>query len=103
MTEVFKEKAGKLNDTKIHIRLKPAAIAILKKERHPPYTPRRKIKDELHRFEQGVIIEKTDETEWGTPIVTVPKSDGSLHICGDYKTNLNKEVKRDEHPIGAEW
>ncbi|GFS28090.1 hypothetical protein ElyMa_005334500 [Elysia marginata] len=76
-----------------------AAKAIFRKARHPPYTLRRKIEDELHRLEQGNIIEKTDTTEWGTPIFAVPKSDGSFCICGDYKTTLNKEVKGYEHPI----
>ncbi|GFS05788.1 transposon Tf2-6 polyprotein [Elysia marginata] len=38
-------------------------------------------------------------SEWETPIIEVPKSDGSLRICGDYKITLNKEVKRDEHPM----
>ncbi|GFS02824.1 polyprotein [Elysia marginata] len=38
-------------------------------------------------------------TKHKTCMRCVPKSDGSLRICGDYKTTLNKEVKRDEHPL----
>ena len=37
--------------------------------------------------------------EWASPIVPVPKSDGSVRICGDYKVSANKAMICDIHPI----
>ncbi|RUS85038.1 hypothetical protein EGW08_007222 [Elysia chlorotica] len=96
---VFSDEAGKLNDRKIHLHLKPNAKPVYKKARHPPYALRNKIEKELSRLEKGGIIEKTDSSEWATPIVPVLKSDQSLRLCGDYKVTLNTQIQKDEHPI----
>ena len=47
---------------------------------------------------QGIIL-PVDSADWGTPIVPVLKSDGSVRICADYKVTLNKAVKPYAHHI----
>ena len=37
--------------------------------------------------------------DWATPIVPVPKTDGSVRICGDYKITVNQVAKLDKYPI----
>ena len=69
-------------------------------------TPRRvpipllpKVKGELDRMETMGVIEKVDvPTEWCSPIVEVPKSNGNVRICGDF-IQLNKAVLRENHPM----
>ena len=38
------------------------------------------------------MLEKTPYSEWAAPIVNVPKQDGQIRICGDYKVTINPEM-----------
>ena len=40
-----------------------------------------------------------DHNEWATPIVPVPKRDGTIRICGDYKVSVNPALIVDQHPL----
>lgn len=45
------------------------------------------------------IISKTDKSDWAAPIVTVPKADKALQICGKYKVNINQGVDEQTYPL----
>ena len=45
------------------------------------------------------IISPVEFTEWAAPIVPVVKQDGSVRICGDYKSTVNQVSKLDNYPI----
>ena len=64
-----------------------------------PYALCSRIEQELHRLETAGIIERVEFAEWAAPIVPVSKPDGSVRICGDYKTTVNRVAKRDPYPI----
>ena len=38
-------------------------------------------------------------SRWATPIVPVPKKDGTLCICGDFKVTVNPALEVDQQPI----
>ena len=38
-------------------------------------------------------------SKWASLIVVVRKSDGDIHICGDYKKGINHKVCSDSYPI----
>ena len=38
------------------------------------------------------MIEKDNHNDWAAPIVAVPKGDGQIRICGDYKVTVNQSL-----------
>ena len=40
---------------------------------------------EIDHLTKSGIIEPVEFSDWVAPIVPVVKTDGSIHICGDYK------------------
>ena len=45
------------------------------------------------------MIEKITHSDWAAPIVTVPKKDGTIRICGDYKVTVNPVLEGDKYPL----
>ena len=54
---------------------------------------------ELQRLEEAKVIEKVPFSEWAALIVPVPKVDGKVHICGDYKATVNPVLDVDSNPL----
>ena len=49
-----------------------------------PFALKDAVGQELDRLEKYGVIKKVDSSEWAAPIVTVPKAEGKIHLCGDY-------------------
>ena len=45
-----------------------------------------KVEKELNRLEQLGIISPVQHSQWAAPIVPISKREGTLRICGDFKT-----------------
>ena len=45
-----------------------------------PYAMKAAIEEELHRLERIGVIEKISTSEWATPVVAVPKKDGTVRL-----------------------
>ena len=54
---------------------------------------------ELNKQEEHGVIVKVDRSDWVSPIVVVPKADGSVRICGDYKVTINQVVDDEQYPL----
>ena len=67
--------------------------------RRVPYSLLDKVKAELQRMvESGVTEEVTEPTAWVSPMVPVPKKNGSVRICVDL-TRLNRSVQREQFQL----
>ena len=64
-----------------------------------PYAIHGTIERDLECLENLGVIEKVCHSEWAAPIVAVPKSDGAVRVCGDYKVTVNTVLQVDQYPV----
>ena len=69
------------------------------KSRSVPFSIKQAIEEELDKLEKAGILEKVTYSEWAAPIVAVPKKDGKIRICGDYKVTVNQALEVDIYPL----
>jgi hypothetical protein len=60
---------------------------------------KKRVEAELDRLVREGTICPVTHSDWAAPIVPVVKADGTIRICGDYKTTVNKVSKLDRYPI----
>jgi len=88
---------GSIEATKHRIDLLPGAEPIRQQPYRAGHHARDIIRDEVNRMlEAGVIRPST--SEWASPVVVVPKKDGSPRFCVDYR-RLNAVTRKDSYPI----
>lgn len=98
-SELFDESLGKFKYGKISLKLITGAAPIFIKPRTVPFAYRTKLGQELDRLENLGVISRIEHSEWGTPLVTVLKKDGSLRVCADYSVTVNKFIDDVNYPL----
>ena len=63
------------------------------------YALRPTVEKELKKMEDEGIIEPVEVSNWATPIVCVPTTDGLVCICSDYKGTVNPAIQTEQLPI----
>ena len=79
--------------------LKPDAKPKFVKARPVAHALKERVNAELDKLLQDGILEKVDYSEWATPKVPIPKKDGSVRICGDFKVTVNPQLEVDQYPL----
>jgi hypothetical protein len=57
------------------------------------------IDKELDRMIEDKVLNQTETSEWGTSLVPILKNDGTVRLCGDYKTTVNKHLVEVNYPL----
>ena len=96
---VFGSDRGHLQSSREHLTLRDGAQPKFLKARPLPYALRDRVGLELDRLEQDGILTKVSHSDWATPVVPIPKKDGSVRICGDFKVTVNPQLKVDRYPL----
>ena len=52
--------------------------------------------EELKLLEHEGVLKPLEVSDWATPTVCVPKSDGPVRIYGDYKGTINPTVQTEQ-------
>ena len=64
-----------------------------------PYILKQKVADELDRLCNLGIFSPVKTAKWVTPIVPVVKKDGTIRICGDFKSTVNQATHIETYPL----
>jgi len=96
---VFENGLGTMKQFKAKLHLKPHSLPKFIKARPVPFAVLPKVEVELGQLEKDGVLEKVTYSEWGSPIVVVPKKGGKNRICRDYKTTVNPCLDVDQYPI----
>ena len=92
-SDVFKNELGKLKGVEGKLYLKPNAVPVFCRARPVPFSMRDKVDKEIDRMQNVGMMYPIPYSDWATPVVPVLKKDGTVRLCGDYKTTLNKYLK----------
>ena len=57
------------------------------------------IDSEMGRLEAAGITEPVAHSDWAAPVVMVPKKDGKIRLCGDYKVSINPALEVEQYPL----
>ncbi len=66
--------------------------------RRLPLSRQDKVNAELDRMVREGVPEKIDSSQWVSNMVVVPKPNGSVRICGDFR-QVNKAIPPDKSPL----
>lgn len=97
--DIFQPKIGCVKQFTISLKLRDDAKPIFTKEREIPYALIDKVNQELNVLEKTGVISKTEISDWGSPLVVIPKSDGGVRLCVDYKVGVNERLVDAHSPI----
>ncbi|KAL1446815.1 hypothetical protein WDU94_012377, partial [Cyamophila willieti] len=97
--KVFEEKIGCVPNFQVSLQLRKDAKPVFTKERPVPYALHEKVEKELDQLEAQGIITPVAASDWGSPLVCIPKPDGGVRICVDYKCGVNERLVQANHPI----
>jgi len=98
-SRLWKEGLEAAVGSKGTLTLKESAIPVFCKARPIPYGMRKLVEAELEKLQKDGVISSVTWSEWATPLVVVPKGDGRVRLCGDFKVSVNPALKIDQYPL----
>ena len=78
--------------------LKPDVKPVFQKDRPVPYSLVSQVEKEYDKLVEADILYPVSHSSWASPVVHVPKADGSIRVCGDYKA-LNERIDDDSYKL----
>ena len=97
--ECFKPGLGRYRGPKMSISPPKDAQPVYLRARPVPFARQAKVEAELRRLVEIGVLESIDQSDWATPIVAVPKTDGGVRVCGDYRSTVNMVLKPEGYPL----
>nr|CAI5833257.1 unnamed protein product [Callosobruchus analis] len=83
----------------VKFNVKDEAKPVVRKAYDMPYALKPKVEKKIKQMVQVGILKAVNYSEWASPIVVVPKKDGDVRICADFRTTVNKALNVDQYPL----
>ena len=96
---VFKPGLGTIKGITAKLEMKAEAQPRFYKARPVSYALQEAVEAEYNCLESEGIVERVEFSEWATPMVHVPKADGTTRSCGDYAVTVNPQLNVPQYPI----
>lgn len=93
---------GDLNQYKgpaVGLELQETVTPKFLKARTVPFALKPLVEAELQRLTDQGVLEPTQHSEWATPVVVVRKKDGTIRLCGDYRSTINAVTRKAAYPL----
>lgn len=97
--DVFRDELGTITPMEAKLVVPSTVTPRFHHPRPVPCALRPQVEQELDRLERVGVVERADHSDWAAPVVTVPKKDGQVRICGDYRVTINPVVEIDQYPL----
>ena len=97
--DVFTNKLGTMTQHRAKLYIKEGTTPKFYKACPVPFALQQQIEEELNRLESLGIIEPVCYSEWESPVVPVPKQNGQMRLCVDFKVTLNPVLEIDQYPL----
>ena len=94
--DVFRDDLGTITPFKATLSVSPSANPRFHRPQPVPYALRPLVEQELERLERAGVLQPVSHSDWAAP---VPKCDGTVRICGDYKLTVNPVLDVDQYPL----
>ncbi|KAF2905830.1 hypothetical protein ILUMI_00336, partial [Ignelater luminosus] len=69
------------------------------KARPVPYAIKDAVEKELKRLVHTGVLKPVTSSEWASPVVVVPKPNGSIRICANFKISINRFLSKEHYPL----
>ena len=98
-SDLFGTDLGKLQGVKVHIHLREGAKPVFMRARPVPFALQKKVEEALDLALAQGTLEKVSSSDWASPTVNIPKPNGDIRICSDFKATVNPQIQVDQHPL----
>jgi hypothetical protein len=96
--DIFDGSLGAWETDNVDFEMKEGAKPISQQYYPVPHLYKETFKKELDRLEQLGVLEKVQQSEWGSPTFIIPKKDGQVRFLTDF-CRLNLMLKRKPYPL----
>ena len=97
--DLFKEGLSVMNMFNAQLHLKEGSSPKFCKARNVPFALRPAVESEISHLEKEGVLKPVMHSQWAAPVVPVPKNDGHIRLCGDYKVTINPALEVDKYPL----
>ena len=96
--EIFDGTLGAWKTDDVDFDLKEGAQPFSQRYYPVPHLYKETFKKELDRLVKLGVLEKVQQSEWGSPTFIIPKKDGRVRFISDFR-RLNQMLKRKPYPL----